>query len=292
MTAAAVRGPWIGVSGFSYPDWTGPVLPRGRRVDPLEFVTRFVDLVEINTSTYRIPDPALARDWLRRTAHRARVRFTAKLHREFTHDAAPPGRDGFTRQRAFLEALADDGRLLATLAQFPPWFRASRENLAYVVDLATEFSGAPLAFEPRDRSWDTEEVRAALGAAGIAWVVGDHTPGPRSIAPRPIRTASPAYLRFHGRNASWHRAGVSRDERYDHLYAPADLAPWAAALRELVEGDERVVVAFNNHPRGQALANALQLRAAWTGERVSAPESLLAAYPVLGSIARSDGLFA
>jgi uncharacterized protein YecE (DUF72 family) len=288
---AAARGPWIGTSGFSYPDWVGPVYPRERREHPLAFLARYVDLVEVNTSHYRIPEASLAREWVRLVGGAPRFRFTAKLWRGFTHEPVAPTTADVAAQRAFLDALGSDGRLLAALAQFPPWFRASSRNEAVVVDLALAFEGVPLAVEMRDASWDRDDVRAAWRERGLSWVVADVLPGPRALPPTPLRTAPLAYLRFHGRSAAWYEPGVGRDLRYDHLYAPEALAPWVESLRRLVDEDERVVVAFNNHPRGQALANALQMTAAFTRTRVPAPESLLGAYPRLAEVAKGDGLF-
>jgi hypothetical protein len=50
---------------------------------------------------------------------------------------------------------------------------------------------------------------------------------------------------------------------------------------------------LNNHFRGQAVSNAIQLRHLLTGEIVDAPESLVAAYPALRGITGSaePGLF-
>ena len=288
---AIARGPFVGTSGFSYPDWVGPVYPKGRGEHPLAFLARYVDLVEVNTSHYRIPAPSLAAEWVRIVRDLPRFRFTAKLWRGFTHERGVATAADVAAQRAFFDALAQGDRLLGVLAQFPPWFRASSATEAAIDEVARAFEGYPLAVEMRDVSWDRDDVRARFAERGLSWVVADLLPGPRSVEPRVRRTAPLAYVRFHGRSAAWYEPGVDRDRRYDHLYAPEDLAPWVERLRRLVEEDERVVVAFNNHPRGQALANALQMAAAWSGKKVAAPESLLAAYPRLAEVARGEGLF-
>jgi uncharacterized protein YecE (DUF72 family) len=246
----------------------------------------------VNTSYYRIPSATLPREWLRAVEASPAFRFTAKVWRGFTHGPQKPTAEDLAAQRAFLAALSEGGRFLAALAQFPPAFRASARTEAYVHRLAEHFEGFPLAVEFRDASWDRDDVREGLGARGVAWVSADLLPGPRAVAPRALRTSPLAYVRFHGRNPSWYEPGVERDRRYDHLYSPEELTPWLEPIRRLIEADERVVVAFNNHPRGQSLANALELRAHLSGSPVLAPDGLLAAYPRLSSIARSDGLFA
>ena len=49
----------VGVAGWDYPDWEGPVYPpgSGRRLDRLGYLARYVDVIEINSTFYR-PVPA------------------------------------------------------------------------------------------------------------------------------------------------------------------------------------------------------------------------------------------
>ncbi len=272
----------VGTAGFSYPDWIGPVYPRGlAAADALPLLARWVDLLEVNVSHYRIPPPATARAWLAATADRPGFRFTAKLWRGYTHGPPAPTRADHAAQRAFLDVLAEDGRLDAVLAQFPPTFRAGPRERAYVARLAGHVAGHRLAVEFRHASWDTDDVRASLSDAGAAWVVGDWTPGPGWIEPRDVVTAPLAYVRLHGRNAAWYRRGVGRDTRYDYLYGPEELAAWHDRVRRLRSAAASVVVVANNHFGGQAVANALELRSMLAGGRVPGPAALVAAFPRL-----------
>jgi len=240
-----------------------------------------MDLLEVNVSHYRIPSPATAAAWLATTAARPAFRFTAKLWRGYTHGPPAPTRTDHAAQRAFLDALAVDGRLDAVLAQFPPSFRAGARERAYVARLPRHVEGHRLAVEFRHASWDTDDVRAELCDAGAAWVVGDWTPGPGWIEPGPHVTAPLAYVRLHGRNPAWHRRGVGRDTRYDYLYGPEELDAWAERIRRLRAAAAAVVVVTNNHFGGQAVANALELSSRLRGERVAGPASLVAAFPRL-----------
>jgi uncharacterized protein YecE (DUF72 family) len=272
----------VGTAGFSYPDWIGPVYARGTiGVRALSSLARWVDLLEVNVSHYRIPSPATARAWRAATADRPAFRFTAKLWRGYTHGPPAPSRADHAAQRAFFDAMAEDGRLDAVLAQFPPSFRAGPRERAYVARLAGHVAGHRLAVEFRDASWDTDEVRAELSAAGTAWVVGDWTPGPGWIEPRALASAPLAYVRLHGRNPAWYRRGVGRDVRYDYSYGPEELAAWAERVRRLRAVAASVVVVANNHFGGQAVANALELRALLGGAPVPGPASLVAAFPRL-----------
>jgi uncharacterized protein YecE (DUF72 family) len=67
--------------------------------------------------------------------------------------------------------------------------------------------------------------------------------------------------------------------RYDYLYSPNELAPWAARTEEIAGNAEEIYVLTNNHNLGKAAVNALQLKSMLTGERVAAPGPLLESYP-------------
>ncbi len=284
----------VGTAGFHYPDWIGPVFPPGAgragRPHPLTLLSRWVDLLEVNVSFYRIPSPETASGWLARTAARPGFRFTAKLWRGFTHGPERATRGDLAAFLRFLRALEADGRLDAVLVQLPPSFRATSRTEAYVRRLSTHLEGRPLAVEPRDVSWDRAEVRASFAEAGIAWVAADLPQGPRSVPPGDHVTSPLAYLRLHGRSPAWYTPRVGRDARYDHLYGPEEVRAFAARIAELRRRAERVVVVANNHPSGKALVNALELRAAAGAAEVLAPASLLAAYPRLAESASADPL--
>src|SRR5258706_13169035 len=78
----------IGPAGWSYKDWEGVVYPQkpGAKFDPLAYLARFFDTIEINSSFYRPPTPKTTRSWVSRVADNQNFIFTAKLHRVFTHE--------------------------------------------------------------------------------------------------------------------------------------------------------------------------------------------------------------
>ena len=50
----------VGTSGYSYDDWVGPFYPKGTaRNRMLDEYVRHFDVVEINSSYYRVPDAAM-----------------------------------------------------------------------------------------------------------------------------------------------------------------------------------------------------------------------------------------
>ena len=120
----------IGPAGWSYGDWEGIVYPKekSRGFDQLEFMTRYFDTIEINTTFYRPATIKMTESWVRRTVHNPRFKFTAKLWQKFTHE-----RQDFSThdQKIFKEGitpLVDAKKLGALLVQFPWSFKNKEKN--------------------------------------------------------------------------------------------------------------------------------------------------------------------
>ena len=87
----------IGTSGWSYPSgpgtWNGIFYPSRRsqpagrlaKADELAYYAEHFDTVEVNSSFYRLPDPAVTRRWAAQTP--SRFDFCLKLFQKFTHPA-------------------------------------------------------------------------------------------------------------------------------------------------------------------------------------------------------------
>ncbi len=268
----------IGPAGWSYKDWEGVVYPAapGRRFDQLAYLARYFDAIEVNSSFYRIPPPAHAVSWVRRTASHPDFRFTAKLYRGFTHEkATEPGDAGAFRR--FLDPLAEAGRLGALLVQFPWSFRNDAENRGRIERILAEFAAYPKAVEVRHASFDDPEFFAMLDRSGTAFVNLDQPLFSDSIKPAAIGTGGLGYVRFHGRNYQKWFAHSESWERYDYLYSKQELEPWVGRIRSLA-AERDVYVVTNNHFRGQAIVNAVELKQA-LGQPADAPETLARAYP-------------
>jgi len=280
--SAAIR---VGVAGWDYPDWNGVVYPAapGARFDRLAWLSRFVDLIEVNSTFYRPAAPATAAAWLRRTAERPGFVFTAKAHRSWSHDAAEDLPAAVATTLSGLRPIHEAGRLGALLLQFPHSFHRSPAALERLERLFEHAVGWPLCVEVRHASWRPDEVAAWLAERGVAWCLVDQPQAARSaLEPLPRVTAAFGYARLHGRNVSnWFRADAGRDARYDYLYGADELDALAALIRGMAGHAPQIFAVQNNHFRGQALVNALQLRRLLTGNPPSAPEELVAAYPEL-----------
>jgi uncharacterized protein YecE (DUF72 family) len=280
----------VGTAGWSYEDWDGIVypVPKPRGFHALPYLADYIDIVEVNSTFYRPASAALALSWLKKIDDRPNFLFSLKLPQVFTHT-----RTGFTQKDVDAFKTAADlirlrGRLAALLIQFPWSYANTPANTDYLLRLLGFFAGYPLAVEVRHGSWDGPGFYELLRENGAAFCNIDQPIFKNSIGPSAVSTNSEfAYVRFHGRNhENWFREGAGRDARYDYLYAKDELGDWIERIKELGQKSGKVYVITNNHYRGQALANALQIRNMITGDKVDIPDLLLEKYPVLREIVR------
>ena len=274
----------IGPAGWSYKDWETIVYPQkpGPRFDPLEYLARFFDTIEINSSFYRPPAATTSLAWARRVADHPAFNFTAKLHRVFTHER---GKATSSDEKAFregMEPLVKSGKLGAVLLQFPWSFKNTDEERAYLTRVLQKFSPYPLVLEVRHSSWNNPEIYEWLEERNVGVCNIDQPLFSRSIRPNTLTTSPIGYVRLHGRNyQNWFRDKAPRDERYNYLYSVDELDPWITRIKDISSRTHEAYVITNNHFRGQAVVNALEIKSTLTGKRVPAPEPLFKAYPRL-----------
>lgn len=286
MVVEPVSGLRIGVAGWDYPDWEGVVYPPGplRGFDRLAFLSRFVDAIEVNSTFYRPAQPRAAASWARRTARSPGFRFTAKAHRSWTHEADSRPEEVVSPTLAGLAPLREAGLLGALLVQFPQSFHRTAAAFDRLARLLERLEGWPVVVEFRHASWDNDQAAAWMRERGVGWCVVDQPRLGGTAPARPRVTSSVAYLRLHGRNAEqWFREDAGRDARYDYLYSPAELASLAEVARGMSRQADELFVVQNNHFRGQALVNALQMKHLLQKVRPPAPATLVEAYPALAA---------
>ncbi len=272
----------FGVAGWDYKDWWGVVYPptKPRGFDPLAYLARYFDAIEINSTFYRPADPEAAARWSKRVAHNRNFKFTVKLWQRFTHqrDTAWSPRE-VSLVRKPLETLAEAGRLGCLLAQFPWSFKRTVESREWLDDLVGAFGDFPLAVEVRHSSWNVPEFYGSLAERGVGVVNIDQPVFKNSIKPGAQVTAEIGYIRLHGRNYEhWFSENAEPHERYDYLYSAEELKPWIDRIHEVAERARETYVIANNHYRGQAVVNAAMLRKLYGGGEVEVPPELEETY--------------
>jgi uncharacterized protein YecE (DUF72 family) len=292
----------VGVAGWSYADWRGRAYPRtgGPDFHPLEYLARFFDCIEINSSFYALPRREHVSGWVERVAARPDFRFCFKLHRDFTHGRLEPS--AATETGRMLEPVLEasgggrHGRLGALLAQFHQDFADRPENRERLLELGRLFGHLPLVLELRHRSWFQLETLASLEQAGLNLAHID-MPAAASVVPQ-VRSAERlpyfvgplGYLRLHGRNAEdWYDPDKGRDDSYNWMYGREEVRVFAEYARALAAAGGDTYVVTNNHFGGKAVANGLELLAELRGAPVPGPPEIVAAYPDLADVVRPAG---
>lgn len=279
----------IGTAGWSYEDWEGVVYPSPAppRFDRLAYMSQFFDVLEINNTFYRPPAPKNCESWVRRTSHNRRFLFTLKLHQKFTHE-----REGITPEdelvfKRGIAPIDDAGRLGCILMQFPWSFKYLPSNRRYLAELVERFKDYPLVLEVRNAAWDNNELYSFLAEKGVGFCNIDQPRFRSQLKPTERATSPVGYVRMHGQNVeNWFKEDAGRDERYNYLYSMDELDPWVKRIRAIADQAQNTYVVTNNHYRGQAVVNALQLQFLLSGEKVAAPDSLHAAYPELKKVSK------
>ena len=272
-----------GPAGWSYPHWNSIVYPRPkpRGFHPLEYLAGYFDAVEINTSFYRSLRPEVARLWLNRVESNPRFRFTAKLHRRFTHDRIVSDADVDVFARG-LRVLLEAGRLGCLLMQFPWSFKFTEENRDFLIRLRRAFHDFPLAAEMRHGSWTHEEALGTFIDYHVAFCNIDQPAHVKATPPTACLTSGIGYVRLHGRSyGDWFRKFEEESKvvaRRDYLYSPAELAEWKERIERIQRFADEIYIVTNNDAGGRSVVNALQLQAMYGLGTRTVPRGLARAY--------------
>jgi uncharacterized protein YecE (DUF72 family) len=274
-TANKIR---VGPAGWSYTDWEKVVYPpHGSKFDHLAYLSSFFDTIEINSPFYRIPPPTHARSWVRRVAANPDFKFTTKVFRGFTHEAAKLEPGDVKAFRNYLDPLMEADRLGAILLQFPWSFKNTPESCEKLTKLFAELADYPKALEVRHSTFQTAEFLEFLNEHDVSWVNVDQPLFDNSVKPSDSVTGPIAYARFHGRNYEKWFAHKESWERYNYLYSQEELEPWVERIESMAKNKDTYVVT-NNHFRGQAIINAGELKES-LGLENKMPPQLKEVYP-------------
>lgn len=184
----------VGTTSWSYEDWVGPFYPPGTPMDErLPRYAKVFDLVEADSTFYRMPSLDMVRRWAEATP--PGFLFTVKLGRRITHEAGLVGEDEYLK--AFLERLQplrDANKLAAVLAQFPARFRREKSAPALRPFLERWPRDIRLAMEFRNKGWFVSDTYDALRdhKASLVWWFREDGAAPPEV------TSDFLYLRFVG----------------------------------------------------------------------------------------------
>jgi uncharacterized protein YecE (DUF72 family) len=271
----------VGVCSWADETLTKVWYPKGVKSgeDRLRYYAERFDVVEANSTYYRLPDPHMVENWAERTppgftmhvkAFGVMTRHPVKVDqlptdlRDVPTDARgrvdrPPREyraEIFKRFQDALEPLRSSGKLGGILMQFPSYVVYKPQSLEYLEWSQEQLRGDEMLVEFRHGSWLDEENRADtlrfLEEHGMTYVTVDAPQtGGKNVLPTVVAaTSESAYVRFHGRNAqTWNKRTGSAAERFDYLYPEDELREWVPRLKELAGQAEVVYAMFNNNGR-------------------------------------------
>jgi len=283
---------YIGPAGWNYKDWEGIVYPspKKRKFDQLAFLARFFNTIEINSSFYRPLSISTTLGWVNRVQGNPEFNFTYKLWQAYTHERNSfPGKEQEKQVKPGLDILKSHDRLGAVLIQFPWSFKNTPENQQWLERVIILFKEYSPVVEIRHNSWSNQKFLNYLNDSGAAFANIDQPVIGDSIGLTSIGSKAISYLRLHGRNFDkWFAKDADVASRYDYLYKEDELKDIKAVITKITENSPKTYIIFNNHYRGQAVANALQTMFLMEGKVVNAPASLIELYPKLEKISKCE----
>jgi len=287
---------YIGTAGWSYKDWVPSFYPKNQSgsFDWLQFYSHYFNCVEVNSTYYAYISPKVVEGWITKVTDSDNFIFDIKLHQDFTH------KRNFDDQnikaiRYNLDLLAKEERLGGLLIQFPYSFSFNDPAVKYIQKLKDTFPNYNCFVEVRHLSWKNKKVCEFFKEANLTFCTIDQPQIGEALPFEPIIANNKAYIRFHGRNEdAWKRSINSygkkqtyeeRSERYKYLYSPGELVEIEQKIKSVQEKVKEVHVIMNNHPRGDAVANAFELvHLLERKDKIEMPGTIIKAYPRLEEI--------
>ncbi len=263
----------IGTSGYSYQDWKKIFYPGIISSSLfLKFYAKYFDSVEIDSTYYRIPPPAVFEQIAKKVP--ATFKFSVKTPSTFTHER---GRYSETVEqfRQSISPLVKKGLLGCILAQFPFSFRPSTPNLEHIARIGNDLHDmAPLCVEFRHIAWQRDDVYSFLKEQGIGYVNVDLPDLEGLPKPSSVITSDLGYIRFHGRVSydMWWNPPQSH-ERYNYEYTKEELQEWVPKVEAIAKGTKTLYFMFNNHYGAKSVRAAIEMKRL-LGLKVEEPASL------------------
>lgn len=287
---------YAGTAGWSYKDWVGSFYPgsQSKNFDWLKFYSDYFNSVEVNASYYTYISPNIVDGWIKKVEEKNDFLFTLKLHQDFTHKRTYSERE-IKAVKENLDRLENAGRLGGLLIQFPYSCTLDKENANHVKNLADIFSEYEKFIEVRHKSWFVQRFYDFVARNKSSLCTIDQPIIGEAVEFNPVKAGDNLYIRFHGRNEkAWKKSLGSfgkeqtyeqQSERYDYLYSPGELLEIELAIKEVLDTVKKAFIILNNHPKGNAVANALELLHLLSERmKVPVPATTLKTYPRLTKI--------
>jgi uncharacterized protein YecE (DUF72 family) len=235
---------YVGLSGWSYPEWRDGFYKGVPRRRWLAHCAEHFNAVEVNATFYRMMAETTYAKWLAETPEN--FAFAIKGNRFVTHiDRLRAPEAPLARQRDNVQAMGS--RLRVVLWQMPPRLGKDLTRLDRLVTALADWPEVRHALEFRDTSWFDDETAERLAAAKLAVCVSDAGDWPRWDRV----TGDLVYVRLHGSPRTYY-------SRYDKR----KLKRWAEHVRGWAAEGREVHVYFDNDAEGHAPYDALKLIAA------------------------------
>lgn len=234
----------LGCAGWSYKEWIGPLYDPDRSM--LQQYSSIFDTVEIDSSFYKFPEKGTILGMTRYTPRG--FLFSAKLNKKFTHELrlrldedAQAELDSFCE---LFDPLLHQDKMACMLVQLPPSLKRNDDLLeGFLAALPRRYD---YVVEFRHPSWLEFSTWAILSKYNAAYCIVDEP----LLPPEVHVTSDIGYVRWHGRgDRLW----------YDYRYTQDQLTDWLPKIEEVRTNTKQTLGIFNNHFRGYAPENCIQM---------------------------------
>ncbi len=294
---------YIGTAGWSYKDWVPNFYPKNQSAgfDWLQFYSHYFNCVEVNSTYYTYVSPKIVEGWIKKVQNNDDFVFHIKLHQDFTHKRKFDEQN-IKAVRYNLDLLKKSERLGGLLVQFPYSFAFDGASVQHIQKIKDIFSDVSCFVEVRHSSWRNNRALEFFKLNDLTLCTIDQPQIGQAIPFEPIVTNDKAYIRFHGRNVEAWKKSLSnfgkeqtyeeQSSRYSYLYSPGELVEIVQKIKSIESKVKEINVIMNNHPKGDAVANAFELihllvrKDSYGKEKtkIEMPETIIKAYERLKEI--------
>lgn len=260
----------IGTSGFSFPDWRGPIYPDGlKKGEELIYYNKKLgfDCVEINATYYTLISEKSSKAMIGKVDDD--FEFVIKCYKGITHDTfdyriekKPDDKildEYFERFISSIGPFTKSKKLGCILLQFPVFFYPGELQKEYILKCKEKLKSFNLVIEFRNSAWAKEETYDFLKKNNLGFCAVDE-PEFKNLMPFVnIVTGNISYFRLHGRNKNWFKA-KDTNSRYDYFYSDDELKSFLPEIKTMSENSTKMYVFFNNCHAGSAAKNAMKMK--------------------------------